>query len=154
MIMIDVHDDGMAPAYATAGAAALDCYARTAVRIGPRPTLVPLGFRMALPDGWQAEIRPRSGLALKHGVTVTNAPGTIDSDYRGEVGAIMHTLPRWEPLEDMPERYDLEPVYFDVNPGDRVCQMVITRCERLPWRFVDQLPESRRGEGGFGSTGT
>ena len=100
--------------------------------------LVPAGFYMALPPGWEAQVRPRSGLALKHGVTVANTPGTIDADYRGEVGIILVNLGKEA---------------FTVTRGMRVAQMVIARAPQAEIEVVEELPESDRGAGGFGSTG-
>lgn len=103
--------------------------------------LVPTGFVLEIPAGWEGQVRPRSGLALKHGVTVANAPGTIDSDYRGEVGVILINL-------------GAEP--FAIRRGDRIAQLVIARVETVEWDEVeagDELEASGRGSGGFGSTG-
>lgn len=100
--------------------------------------LIPLGFCMALPQGLEAQIRSRSGLALKQGVCVLNAPGTIDADYRGEVGVVLINLGQ-------------EP--FTVTRGMRIAQMVIAKHETVTWSEVDALPETERGQGGFGSTG-
>jgi len=101
--------------------------------------LVPTGLTVAVPTGYEIQVRPRSGLALEHGLTVTNAPGTIDADYRGEVGIILGNVGR-------------EPV--TVTRGMRIAQLVVARVERAEVRLVDDLPESARGEGGFGSSGT
>ena len=101
--------------------------------------LVPSGIAIALPAGWEAQVRPRSGLAAKHGIILPNAPGTIDSDYRGEIKVIMANL------GDAP---------FTVEPGMRIAQMVVAPVARLTWDEVDSLPETERGAGGFGSTGT
>ncbi len=101
--------------------------------------MVPCGFAMALPHGFEAQVRPRSGLAAKHGVTVLNAPGTIDADYRGEVKVILinhGTAP------------------FPVAPGMRIAQMVVTAVEHVMWAPSDELPETERADGGFGHTGT
>ena len=100
--------------------------------------VVPTGIAIALPAGYEAQVRPRSGLAAKHGVTVLNAPGTIDADYRGEIGVMLVNL------GDAP---------FRIEPGMRVAQMVIAPLSTATWNEVDDLPESPRGEGGFGSTG-
>ena len=97
--------------------------------------LVPTGISIALPAGFEAQIRPRSGLAAKHGITVLNSPGTIDADYRGEIKAILINL-------------SSEP--FTINNGDRICQMVVARCEQVKWQPVDSLDATERGEGGFG----
>ena len=100
--------------------------------------LIPTGLRMALPPGYEAQVRPRSGLALKHGVTVLNTPGTIDADYRGEIGIILVNLSQ-------------EP--FVINDGERIAQMVIARHEQPELEVVEVLDETERGEGGFGHTG-
>jgi dUTP pyrophosphatase len=101
--------------------------------------LIPTGLHIALPEGFEAQVRPRSGLALKKGITVLNTPGTIDADYRGEIGVILVNLSQ----ED-----------FTVNDGERIAQMVIARHETAHFTAVDMLDESERGEGGFGHTGT
>ena len=100
--------------------------------------LVPTGLFMALPEGYEAQVRPRSGLALKHGLTVLNSPGTIDADYRGEVCVILANL------SDQP---------FTINDGERVAQMVVARHERVEWQVVDELDDTERGAGGFGHSG-
>jgi dUTP pyrophosphatase len=100
--------------------------------------LVPTGLFIELPEGFEAQIRPRSGLALKKGISVVNTPGTIDADYRGEIGIIL---------------INLSDVDFVVNDGDRICQMVINKIEKINWTRVDSLEESKRGAGGFGHTG-
>ena len=100
--------------------------------------MIPTGLYIALPDGTEAQVRPRSGLAAKHGISVLNAPGTIDADYRGEIKVILVNLSN-------------EP--FTVNPGERIAQMVIARYEKVEWDEVEVLDETERGEGGFGSTG-
>jgi len=101
--------------------------------------LIPTGFAIAVPIGFEAQLRPRSGLALKNGITLLNSPGTIDSDYRGAVGVILTNLGH-------------EPFY--VHRGDRIAQMVIAKVERADWQVVETLEETERGEGGFGSSGT
>ena len=101
--------------------------------------LIPTGLFMQLPEGYEAQIRPRSGLALKQGVTITNSPGTIDSDYTGEVGVVLQNT-----SNDV----------FEVKTGDRICQMVINKVEQLEWEQVDSLEDTDRGEGGFGHTGS
>ena len=100
--------------------------------------MVPTGLYIELPDGYEAQVRPRSGLAAKFGVTVANAPGTIDADYRGEIKVILINLSKEK---------------FVVNPGERIAQMVIAKYEQIEWREVDELGASERGEVGFGSTG-
>lgn len=129
------------PEYATAGAAGLDLSASTTYPLILAPgafTVVPCGFAIALPHGFEAQIRPRSGLAAKHGVTVLNAPGTIDADYRGEVKVIL--------INHGPEN-------FTITPGMRIAQMVVAAVEQVMWAAADELPETDRGAGGFGHTG-
>lgn len=101
-------------------------------------TLVPTGLYIALPQGYEAQVRPRSGLALKHGITVLNSPGTIDADYRGQLQVILVNL------SDTP---------FTIAPGERIAQMVIAKHEQVEWEQVESLDETSRGAGGFGSTG-
>jgi len=109
------------------------------VTLGPlERAMIPTGLFIALPDGTEAQVRPRSGLAAKHGISVLNAPGTIDADYRGEVKVILVNLSN-------------EP--FVVNPGERIAQMVVARYEMVEWEEVESLDETERGAGGFGSTG-
>jgi dUTP pyrophosphatase len=129
------------PAYATADSAGLDLLAALdeAVDLAPGARrLVPTGIAIALPPGYEAQLRPRSGLALKHGVTLLNSPGTIDADYRGEIGVILINLGEGP---------------FRLARGERIAQLVIAPVARLVWREADVLPESARGAGGFGSTG-
>ncbi len=129
------------PAYATPQSAGMDIRANLQEPITLQPmqrALVPTGLRMALPQGYEAQIRPRSGLALKHGITVLNTPGTIDADYRGEVGVILINLSQ-------------EP--FVIQDGERIAQMVIARHEQPEVELVESLDETLRGEGGFGHTG-
>jgi len=137
------HAEGLPlPAYATPGAAAMDLLAAVAAPVVVPPggrVLIPTGLRVALPAGHEWQIRPRSGLALKHGVTLVNAPGTIDEDYRGELGVILMNAGN-------------EP--FTVERGMRIAQAVLAPVTRGVWREVTELPESARGAGGFGSTGT
>jgi dUTP pyrophosphatase len=135
-------DDLPLPAYMTAHAAGMDLYAAVegqATLLPGRRKLVPTGIAVALPEGFEAEIRPRSGLAIKHGITLLNAPGTIDADYRGEIKIIMANLGE-------------EP--FVLNRGDRIAQMVVHRVLRGKWTETAELPPSRRNDGGFGHTGT
>ena len=130
------------PAYATEGSAGLDLLAAVAADTEIPPggrALIPTGIVIALPPGYEAQVRPRSGLALKFGVTLLNAPGTVDSDYRGEIKAIVIN-------------HGSEP--FRVSRGMKIAQLVINRFERIDWNETDLLPESGRGSGGFGSTGT
>ena len=129
------------PAYETTGSAGMDLRAAIGepVVIGPlQRAMIPTGLRIALPEGYECQIRPRSGLAAKHGVTVLNSPGTIDADYRGEIKVILVNL------SDVP---------FTVNPGERVCQMVVARYSRVEWVQVETLDVTERGSGGFGHTG-
>ena len=127
------------PAYATAGAAGVDLRASESCVIPPGGrALVPTGLRLSIPQGYEAQIRPRSGLALKHGITLPNSPGTIDADYRGEVGVILMNL------GDEP---------FAVEPGDRIAQMVFAPVTQVAWEEAEALDETERGAGGFGSTG-
>jgi dUTP pyrophosphatase len=129
------------PSFETANSAGMDLRASLSAPITLRPLqreLVPTGLFIELTPGTEAQIRPRSGLALKHGVTVLNAPGTIDADYRGEVKILLINL-----SEDP----------FTISPGDRIAQLVVARYERIEWREVAELSGSDRGEGGFGSTG-
>lgn len=130
-----------APSYATEGSAGVDLKANIDEPITLAPlqrVVVPTGLRIALPKGTEAQVRPRSGLAAKHGITVLNTPGTIDADYRGEVGVILINLSDKD---------------FVINPGERVAQMVLARYERFEWEEVEQLDSTSRGEGGLGSTG-
>lgn len=129
------------PAYATAHAAGVDLLAAVSADIVLRPgarALIPTGIAIALPANCEAQIRPRSGLALKYGVTVLNSPGTVDADYRGEIGVILIN-------------HGQEP--FTVTRGLRIAQLVIAPVERLAWQETTSLSESERGSGGFGSTG-
>jgi dUTP pyrophosphatase len=129
------------PAYATKGSAGLDLRAAIGEpwTLGPgQRRLVPTGLAISIPRGFEAQVRPRSGLALKHGVTMLNSPGTIDSDYRGEVGVIMVNLGQ----ED-----------FIIQPGDRVAQMVFAAVVQAKWKKVDDLDKTARHAGGFGHTG-
>ncbi len=129
------------PQYATPQSAGLDLRANLAEPITLQSlerTLVPTGLSIALPAGYEAQVRPRSGLALKHGITLVNTPGTIDADYRGEIGIIL---------------INLSPEPFTLQPGERIAQLVIARHEQAQWQPVDALPETERGAGGFGHTG-
>lgn len=129
------------PAYATLESAGLDLLAAIAEPIVLAPgerRLVPTGLALALPAGFEAQVRPRSGLALKHGLTVLNAPGTIDADYRGEVGVVLINHGQ---------------AAFTINRGERIAQMVVARHARVQWQAVADLDATERGAGGFGSTG-
>lgn len=129
------------PAYETSGSAGMDLRAYTdadiVVKAGAR-LLVPTGIYIELPDGYEAQIRPRSGMALKHGISLPNTPATIDSDYRGEIKVAVINLSQ----ED-----------FVIRSGDRIAQMVIAKYERIQWEATDALSETQRGHGGFGHTG-
>ena len=128
------------PRYMTANAAGMDIYAavREDMSIGPgERILVPTGIHIAIPEGYEGEIRPRSGLAIRYGVTLLNSPGTIDADYRGEVGVIMVNLGQSS---------------FTIKRGDRIAQMIVRRICRVAWRECGELGGSARGEGGFGHT--
>lgn len=129
------------PAYATAGSAGLDLRAnieKSILLVPGQRTLVKTGIFMALPEGYEAQIRPRSGLALKHGISIVNSPGTIDADYRGEIGVIL---------------INHGDAAFEINPGERICQMVINKFEQIEWEPTDTLDETERGAGGYNSTG-
>ena len=129
------------PSYETIASAGMDLRAHIVDAIVLKPLerkIIPTGLFMELPVGYEAQVRPRSGLAAKHGVSVLNSPGTIDADYRGEIGVILVNLSN-----------DI----FTINNGDRVAQMVIAKHERTEWNEVINLSETSRGEGGFGSTG-
>lgn len=128
------------PEYQTESSAGMDLNANLAESITLKSLerkLIPTGLFLELPSGYEAQIRPRSGLAIKNGITVLNAPGTIDADYRGEIGVILVNLSS----ED-----------FTINNGDRIAQMVIAQYETAKWQEVNSLNETERGEGGFGST--
>jgi dUTP pyrophosphatase len=130
------------PSYATPQSAGLDLRADLAEPMTLNPmqrAMVPTGLYIELPDGFEAQIRPRSGLAAKHGISIVNAPGTIDADYRGEIKVLLINL------SDEP---------FVIENGERIAQMVISRYEKADLAQVEKLDESERGEGGFGSTGT
>lgn len=129
------------PQYATALSAGVDLRANIDTPIVLKPlqrVLVPTGLFIALPAGFEAQVRPRSGLALKKGVTVLNTPGTIDADYRGEIGVIM---------------VNLSDADFVIEDGERIAQMVIARYEQVEWKQVDSLDQTERGAGGFGHSG-
>ncbi len=129
------------PAYATESAAGMDVRAALTEPLTLQPlqrALIPTGLRVALPQGYEMQMRPRSGLALKHGITLLNTPGTIDADYRGEIGVILINL------SDTP---------FVINPGERICQMVVGPYSHVTWQAVDNLDTTDRGDGGFGHTG-
>lgn len=143
MIKIKIVNNGSQPLpeYATIGSAGMDLRANITepITLGSlERTLIPTGLHIELPVGYEAQIRPRSGLAIKHGITCLNTPGTIDSDYRGDVGVELVNLSK-------------EP--YTVFPGERVAQMIINKYEQVEFELVDKLSETERGEGGFGHTG-
>lgn len=143
MITVKVVNKGHQPlpAYATSQSAGMDLRANIDEPITLRPMerrLIPTGLHIALPAGYEAQIRPRSGLALKHGLTVLNTPGTVDADYRGEVGVLLINLGDKE---------------FVINDGERIAQMIIARHETADFIAVEVLDETERGEGGYGHTG-
>ena len=129
------------PAYETPSAAGMDIHAAIEEPIVLKPlqrALVPTGLRIQLPQGHECQIRPRSGLALRSGISLVNTPGTVDADYRGEIGVIV---------------INLSATPFTINPGERIAQMVITNYTHVEWEPVERLDETRRGEGAFGHTG-
>ena len=143
MINIQVinHSNNELPQFATEHSAGVDLRAFLNEKIVLKPlqrAMIPTGLFIELPYGFEAQIRPRSGLAAKHGITVLNTPGTIDADYRGEIKVILINLSDTE---------------FIIENGDRICQMIINKYERFNWNLVDKLSETDRGEGGFGHTG-
>lgn len=130
------------PSYATVSSAGMDLRANLSapLTLGPgKRAIVPTGLFIELPEGFEAQVRPRSGLAAKYGITVLNSPGTIDADYRGEIGVILINLSDSD---------------FIIQPGERIAQMVVSRYERVDWEEVCELEESERGSGGFGHSGT
>jgi len=135
------YDDLPLPSYATGGSAGMDIFAAVISPMEIPPggvVLVPTSLAIALEPGFECQVRSRSGLAINHGIFALNAPGTIDSDYRGEIKIIL-------------ANFGKEP--FQINKGDRIAQLVIARYEKIEWDEVRELPESERGDGGFGSTG-
>lgn len=143
MVKIKVVNTGAQPlpAYATSQSAGMDLRAEIEAPVTLHPLerrLIPTGLHIALPDGYEAQVRPRSGLALKHGITLLNTPGTIDADYRGEIKVLLVNLSN----ED-----------FVISRGERIAQMVIARYEKAELEQVDVLDSTERGEGGFGHTG-
>lgn len=130
------------PAYETPESAGMDVRAALTEPMTLQPgdrALIPTGLRIQLPSGYECQVRPRSGLALKKGITVLNTPGTVDADYRGEIGIILINLSR-------------EP--FEIAPGERIAQLVINQFTRIEWESAERLDETERGDGGFGHTGT
>tara|TARA_A200000113_G_scaffold220676_1_gene231213 strand:+ start:933 stop:1370 length:438 start_codon:yes stop_codon:yes gene_type:complete len=129
------------PTYATKASAGVDLKAVLEAAITLHPLerkIIPTGLKIALPEGYEAQVRPRSGLAAKFGITVLNAPGTIDADYRGEIGVIL---------------VNLSNEAFTIEPGERIAQLVVAKFEQIDWKLTQELSETDRGEGGFGSTG-
>lgn len=129
------------PQYETANAVGLDVRANTseAIRLAPlERAMVPTGLYVEIPEGYEIQVRPRSGLAAKYGISVANAPGTIDPDYRGEIKVILVNL-----SNDV----------FELKPGERIAQLVVAQFTRIEWECVEQLSDTERGAGGFGSTG-
>lgn len=143
MIQLPVINDSPydLPAYATVSSAGLDLKAVLDQPISLQPLerkIIGTGLKIALPEGYEAQVRPRSGLAAKHGITVLNAPGTIDADYRGEIGVIL---------------VNLSNKAVEINPGERIAQLVVAQYTQVDWQRVTSLDTTDRGEGGFGSTG-
>ncbi|RCK77660.1 MAG: Deoxyuridine 5'-triphosphate nucleotidohydrolase [Ignavibacteriae bacterium] len=129
------------PSYATSGSAGLDLFAAVEENIIIRPNqtcLIPTGIRIELPEGYEAQVRPRSGLAINYGIGILNSPGTIDSDYRGEIKVIIHNFGDRE---------------FEIKRGDRIAQMIINKYERVDLEIVEDITDTKRGSGGFGHTG-
>ena len=129
------------PEYATEGSAGVDLRANLSQAVTLKPMerlLIPTGIFIELPENYEAQVRPRSGLAIKHGLTCLNSPGTVDSDYRGELKVILVNLSAEE---------------HTIQHGDRIAQMVVSRVERVKWKVVDEISETGRGKGGFGHTG-
>ena len=143
MIQVPVQNDSPyeLPFYATKASAGADLKAVLEAPVVLKPferKVIGTGLKMALPEGFEAQVRPRSGLAAKHGISVLNAPGTIDADYRGEIGVILVNLSKDD---------------FTIQPGERIAQLVLARCEQIDWKITNSLFETERGKGGFGSTG-
>ena len=129
------------PSYATIDSAGVDLKAFLDKPLELKPLerkIIGTGIKLALPEGFEAQVRPRSGLAAKHGISILNSPGTIDSDYRGEIGVILVNLSNQT---------------FTVNSGDRIAQLVLKKYEKINWKIIKELPKTSRGFGGFGSTG-
>jgi len=143
MITVPVQNntDFELPQYATAASAGVDLKAaiKEAITLAPlERSIIPTGLKIALPEGYEAHVRPRSGLAAKHGITVLNSPGTIDSDYRGEIGVIL---------------VNLSQTSFTIQPEERIAQLVVAKYEQIQWEETGELSQTNRGAGGFGSTG-
>lgn len=143
MIQVPVQNDSPyeLPFYATKASAGVDLKAALETPVVLKPferKVIGTGLKMALPEGFEAQVRPRSGLAAKYGISVLNAPGTIDADYRGEIGVILVNLSKDD---------------FTIQPGERIAQLVLARYEQIDWKITNSLSETERGKGGFGSTG-
>jgi len=143
MITVPVQNntDFELPQYATAASAGVDLKAaiKEAITLAPlERSIIPTGLKIALPEGYEAQVRPRSGLAAKHGITVLNSPGTIDADYRGEIGVILVNLSQSS---------------FTIQPEERIAQLVVAKYEQIQWEETGELSQTNRGAGGFGSTG-
>ena len=129
------------PSYSTKQSSGLDLRANILEKIILAPfdrKLIPTGLSISIPEGYEAQVRPRSGLSIKNGITVLNSPGTIDSDYRGDIGVILVNLSKES---------------YTINPGDRMAQLVFSKYEKIEWGIVSDLTDSNRGKSGFGSTG-
>ena len=143
MVLVSVQNQSNfdLPTYATKASSGVDLMAAvdTPVTLEPMERrIIQTGLKIALPEGYEAQIRPRSGLAAKYGITVLNSPGTIDADYRGEIGVIL---------------VNLSNTSFTIQPGDRIAQLVVAKFEQIDWLAMNELSYTKRGEGGFGSTG-
>ncbi|MEL0073241.1 MAG: dUTP diphosphatase [Flavobacteriaceae bacterium] len=143
MITVPVQNntDFELPQYATPASAGVDLKAaiKEAITLAPlERSIIPTGLKIALPEGYEAQVRPRSGLAAKHGITVLNSPGTIDADYRGEIGVIL---------------VNLSQTSFTIQPEERIAQLVVAKYEQIQWEETEELSQTNRGAGGFGSTG-
>jgi dUTP pyrophosphatase len=143
MVLVSVQNQSNfdLPTYATKASSGVDLMAAvdTPVTLEPMERkIIHTGLKIALPEGYEAQIRPRSGLAAKYGITVLNSPGTIDADYRGEIGVIL---------------VNLSNTSFTIQPGDRIAQLVVAKFEQIDWLPMNELSDTKRGEGGFGSTG-
>jgi len=141
IIPIVNHSHHPLPAYATQGSSGLDlrAFVTASVQLAPlERVLIPTGLHIALPDNWEAQIRPRSGLAIKHGLTCLNTPGTIDADYRGELKVILINLSNETQV---------------IQDGDRIAQIVFQQVKKMEWQLVENLETTQRGDGGFGHTG-
>ena len=140
--VVKLRDDAILPLYQTAGAAGADVHACIDEPIILKPLerrMIPTGLAMAIPEGYEVQIRARSGMSIKHGITMVNGIGTIDADYRGELGVLVINLGQEA---------------FTIEPGMRIAQMVVARYDLVEWNVVEALPETARGAGGYGSSGT